>query len=506
MRDDAYLDEEAGRRLTARGLLELVRDRVSTGRLLDIGCGYGLLLDEARACGFTSVGLELSKAAAIHAREGLGLDVREHSLEDLAAEEMFDAIMLIDVLEHLSDPVSTIGLCRDHLRPGGVVCVVTPDPSSLTARVAGRRWWGLLSAHSYLMPRRTLLELLSASGLVLASDRSFVRSFSLGYWLAGFAGRSKRLALPQAMLEHPTLARLPLALSLGDERVIIASRIETFKPAQRLVPDRGGRRKVHVVLPAYNAANTVPDVARALPTDAADRALLVDDASTDETAAVALREGFEVIRHPTNRGYGANQKTCYVRAALDGAEIVVMVHADHQYDPGLVADMARPILEGRADVVIGSRLLEDEAIAGGMPRWKWLGNQLLTAIENRGFRQSHSEYHTGYRAFSVEFLRSVAFLRNSDSFVFDQEIFAQAVARGARIVELPIPTRYFLGASSVSFLRSVDYGLRTLWVLARFRVDAGSCKWPLLRRPAANLHSVRPVQAASQAHAGTRQG
>jgi glycosyltransferase involved in cell wall biosynthesis len=225
-----------------------------------------------------------------------------------------------------------------------------------------------------------------------------------------------------------------------------------------------------------------------MPVPAADRALLVDDASPDATRRTALSEGFDVLTHPKNRGYGANQKSCYVRAALDGADVVVMVHADNQYDPALVAKMVRPILDGAADVVIGSRLLEDEAIAGGMPRWKWIGNRFLTYIENRAFRRSYSEYHTGYRAFSTDFLRSVAFLRNNDGFVFDQEMFAQIVARGARVVELPIPTRYFLEASSVSFRTSCWYGLRTLAVLTRFRLDeAGRWRWTLLRRPAVDI-------------------
>jgi glycosyltransferase involved in cell wall biosynthesis len=181
---------------------------------------------------------------------------------------------------------------------------------------------------------------------------------------------------------------------------------------------------------------------------------------------------------------------------LDGADIVVMVHADNQYDPALVADIVAPIEEGRADVVVGSRLLEDEAIAGGMPRWKWVGNRLLTAIENRAFRRRFSEYHTGYRAFSAEFLRSIPYGRNADGFVFDQEIFAQAVARGARVVEVAIPTRYFLEASSVSFSRSVEYGLRTLLVLARFRADerrGEDGRWLLLRRPAARPAPAVPV-------------
>jgi len=292
-----------------------------------------------------------------------------------------------------------------------------------------------------------------------------------------------------------------MSLSLGDERVVLAHKTEVIAAPEPLVADRGGDVKVHVVLPAYNAAGTIPLVAREIPTHAADRALLVDDASTDDTTAVALGEGFDVLTHPANRGYGANQKTCYTRAALDGAEVVVMVHADNQYDPALVADMVRPIEEGFADVVIGSRLLYDESIAGGMPRWKWVGNRLLTWIENLGFRRRFSEYHTGYRAFSVDFLRSIPFHRNSDGFVFDQEIFAQIVARDARVVELAIPTRYFLEASTVSFRTSVVYGLRTLYVLARFRLDERRARWALLRAPASDISAAEPERAIEVADA-----
>jgi glycosyltransferase involved in cell wall biosynthesis len=260
-----------------------------------------------------------------------------------------------------------------------------------------------------------------------------------------------------------------------------------------VIVDRGSDSCVHVVLPAYNAERTVSQVAAALPADVVDRALLVDDASSDATVERALADGLDVLIHPRNRGYGANQKTCYVRAALDGADIVVMVHADNQYDPAFVAAMVKPIQEGRADIVIGSRLLEDEATAGGMPRWKWLGNRALTWIENLSFRRDFSEYHTGYRAFSIPFLRTIPFLRNSDGFVFDQEIFTQIVARGARVIELPIPTRYFLEASSVSFWESVLYGLRTLMLLVRFRRDEQRHSWLLLRRPAAKLVRDPPV-------------
>jgi 2-polyprenyl-3-methyl-5-hydroxy-6-metoxy-1,4-benzoquinol methylase len=497
MRDDGYLAEEAGRRRTARRVLKLIRSRVPAGRLLEVGCGHGLLLDEARRLGYETVGLEVSLAAVDFARDVLDLDVREQTIEELDDLERFDVIALVDVLEHLPDPVATITRCNELLASDGVLCIVTPDPSSPTARLAGRRWWALVPAHSYLLPRRTLLELLAARGLTIATDTRFVRSFSLGYWLAGLAARSERTASAGRLLTRTLGRRLSLSMSsLGDERVVLASNVQPLEPTSTLVKDRGGDIKVHVVLPADNAASTIPDVARELPTDAADRALLVDDASPDDTATVALREGFEVIRHPANRGYGANQKTCYVRAALDRADVVVMIHADHQYDPRLVADMVAPIAEGRADVVIGSRLLEDDAIAGGMPRWKWVGNRRLTATENYAFKRSHSEYHTGYRAFSVGFLRTIPFLRNSDNFVFDQEIFAQIVARGARVVELAIPTRYFLEASSVSFIKSVEYGMQTLWVLMRFRTDPGLSRWALLRDPTVTLPSERHADTA----------
>ncbi len=495
MRDDDYLAEEEGRRRTARRLLDLLAPHVvAGGRLLDVGCGHGLLLDEARLRGYAAEGLELSDDAVAHARGTLGLPVRTIPLEDPELDgEQYDAIVLADVLEHLDDPVGALERCRDLLALDGALLVITPDPSALTARLAGTRWWGFLPAHYCLVPRLTLLELIAGQGLVIAEDVPFVRSFTPGYWLAGLGERGGALG---AVVDG-VARRLPtssmLSLSLGDERVILARRTPVQEPAEPLVNDRGGDLKVHVVLPAYKAARTIDQVAHALPVQAADRALLVDDASSDGTVDAALAAGFEVLRHPTNRGYGANQKTCYARAALDGADIVVMVHADDQYDPGLVAEMVQPIAEGRADVVIGSRLLEDEAISGGMPRWKWVGNRFLTEIENRAFRRRFSEYHTGYRAYSVDFLRTIPFLRNSDGFVFDQEIFAQIVAAGGRVEELAIPTRYFHEASSVSFPASVEYGLRTLKVLGRFRRDESRGTWALLRRPAVDLRAERDL-------------
>jgi SAM-dependent methyltransferase len=499
MSDDAYLSEEEGRRATARRVLDLISRRVPAGRLLDVGCGHGLLLDEARRLGYDVLGLELSRTAAGYARDVLGLSVEEEPVEAFAGAtaDRFDVVVLADVIEHLEHPGAALDACAGLLADGGVLCVVTPDPSTPLARVAGARWWGYVPAHSCLLPGRTLRELLGARGLVISDDVALVRSFALRYWLAGLSERGGRAGSALRRLAATRLGARRVSLALGDERVVLAQRVAVVRPPEPLAADRGGSLHVTVVLPAYRAASTIPAVAKEMPVAVVDRALLVDDASPDATPEVALREGFELLRLPTNRGYGGNQKAGYVRALLDGADIVVMVHADNQYDPSLVERMVRPLEAGFADVVMGSRMLEDETIAGGMPRWKWIGNRALTAVENLAFRRGFSEYHTGYRAYSAEFLRRVAFLRNSDDFVFDQEMFAQIVASRSHVVELPIPTRYFLEASSVSLRASVRYGLKTLWVLVRFRLHQGGRRWPVLQPPAARLGAPSERDAAA---------
>jgi SAM-dependent methyltransferase len=503
MSDDLYLSEEEGRRATARRLVDLIRRHVPAGDLLDVGCGHGLLLDEARRSGYSVTGLELSESARAYATDVLGLDVRDETIERFAAkaECSFKVVVLADVIEHLEDPLGALDACERLLAPGGALCVITPDPSSAAARLAGPRWWGYIPAHTYLFPRQTLRELLEARGLVISEDVPLVRSFEFRYWLNGLAERGRQFGKLARAAAKTRVGGRTLSMSLGDERVMLAHKVPVAHAPRPLMADRGGDFRVHVVLPAYRAAETIPAVAESMPVESADRALLVDDASPDDTSEVALHHGIDVLRHPANRGYGANQKSCYVRAILDGADAVVMVHADNQYDPALVAQMVKPIEAGIADVVIGSRLLEDEAIAGGMPRWKWIGNRFLTSIENAAFRRGYSEYHTGYRAYSTEFLRKVAFLRNADGFVFDQEIFAQMIAHRARVIELPIPTRYFREASTVSFRASVEYGLRTLGVLARYRLDERRPRWPLLRPPAARLAPAAGPRAQDAAQA-----
>ena len=220
-----------------------------------------------------------------------------------------------------------------------------------------------------------------------------------------------------------------------------------------------------VVMPAYNAGRTLRMTYEELPKDTVNLVILVDDGSTDATLEVAHQLGLQIFVHNRNYGYGANQKTCYTEALRAGADIVVMVHPDYQYDPTLVPDIVAPIVRGEADIVLGSRLKSGSAVAQGMPWWKYLANRVLTTLENRVFRLTLSEYHTGYRAFRREVLETVNFTANSDGFVFDQEIIAQSVATGFRIAEIPVPTRYFPEASSASLVASTVYGLRILSVL-----------------------------------------
>jgi glycosyltransferase involved in cell wall biosynthesis len=208
----------------------------------------------------------------------------------------------------------------------------------------------------------------------------------------------------------------------------------------------------------------------ALPRDKVDMVILVDDGSKDETIRIAQELGLELFVHNRNYGYGANQKTCYREALKAGADIVVMVHPDYQYDPTLLPEIMRPIEEDRADVVLGSRLLGSHPVKQGMPWWKYVSNRFLTGLENRIFGLRLSEYHTGYRAFRREVLESVNLQMNSDKFIFDQEIMAQIVDIGFRVAEVPVPTRYFPQASSASFVQSSIYGLSILWLLARYLI------------------------------------
>jgi glycosyltransferase involved in cell wall biosynthesis len=228
------------------------------------------------------------------------------------------------------------------------------------------------------------------------------------------------------------------------------------------------RPRVVVVMPAYNAASTLRLTYEAIPRHKVDSIILVDDGSTDETLAIARELSLEVFVHTRNLGYGANQKTCYTEALRDGAQIIVMLHPDYQYDPTLLPELIAPIENGEADIVLGSRFLHGSALKQGMPWWKYISNRFLTYLENRVLRLNLSEYHTGYRAYSRRVLEELPFLLNSDKFVFDQEFLVQAAHLGFRIQETPVPAKYFAEASSAGFLDSTVYGISILVLLARF--------------------------------------
>jgi glycosyltransferase involved in cell wall biosynthesis len=230
-------------------------------------------------------------------------------------------------------------------------------------------------------------------------------------------------------------------------------------------------KKITVVLPAYNAERTLEKTYEALERKVVDDLILVDDCSQDRTVEVARRLGLHVICHEKNMGYGGNQKSCYRAALARGADIVVMVHPDYQYAPELVPAMSWLISSGLFDVVLGSRILGTGALEGGMPRYKYLANRLLTAFQNFLLSHKLSEYHTGYRAFSRKVLEALPLEENSDDFVFDNQMLAQVVYFGFRIGEVTCPTRYTAESSSINFGRSVRYGLGVLQTSLLFRLD-----------------------------------
>jgi len=240
-------------------------------------------------------------------------------------------------------------------------------------------------------------------------------------------------------------------------------------------------KKVVVVLPAYNAEQTLEKTYKEIPTEIVDEIILVDDASRDKTAQLARKIGIpHIVEHPSNLGYGGNQKTCYDKALSLGADIVIMLHPDYQYTPKLIAAMASIIANDLYHVVFGSRILGKGALLGGMPQYKYLANRALTFIQNFLMNQKLSEYHTGYRAFSREVLTSINYQMNSDDFVFDNEMIAQIFNAGYSIAEVTCPTKYFPEASSINLARSIKYGFGVLRVtFSYFFHKTGLRKSPL---------------------------
>jgi glycosyltransferase involved in cell wall biosynthesis len=257
------------------------------------------------------------------------------------------------------------------------------------------------------------------------------------------------------------------------ERPQLAPRHEIFRIERILHPEVeqpiSRRHKIIVVLPAYNAETTLAATLADVPVGSVDEILLVDDGSRDRTVPVAREMGLTVTVHPQNRGYGGNQKTCY-RYALDrGADIVVMLHPDYQYDSRVIPHAVAFIEHDICDVVLGNRIRSrQEALAGGMPLYKYLSNRFLTAVENMALGQNLGDFHTGFRVYRREVLEQIPYEGNSDDFVFDTQFLVQAIQRGFRLGDIPMPVRYFAEASSINFQRSLRYGLATLGVVGQY--------------------------------------
>jgi glycosyltransferase involved in cell wall biosynthesis len=255
-------------------------------------------------------------------------------------------------------------------------------------------------------------------------------------------------------------------------------------------------KRVVVVLPAYNAAETLKQTFNEIPKDFVDTVLLVDDGSSDNTASIARGLGMIVVRHERNLGYGANQKTCYRKALELGADIIVMLHPDYQYPPRMVPAMICMIAYGKYDLVLGSRILGGEALTGGMPAWRYVGNRILTFIQNILLGTKISEFHTGFRAYTREVLLRIPFDRNSDDFVFDNQMLAQAVWAGFKVGEISCEANYFKEASSISFSRAIRYALGVLATSCDYALNRDSAAHPVLRRPTSDQELLPEVHGS----------
>jgi len=475
MADEAYLQEEEGRRISAGPILKELKRLKKMGRLLDIGCATGFLLDEAKKQGWEVYGVELSRWAVDYAKNKFGINnIFEGTLKKARfAGNFFDAVILKDTIEHLPNPREVFVEIRRILKPSGILCVNTPNINGWLSRALGAKWWGVKESHLYYFTPGSLCKMLDASGFTVIKSRSCARTFSLGYWLEKLGFYNKPLAqLFSLLMKRDFIAKRLIRINLGDQIEVFARKVRKLEYLDELEAPisiaEEKRSKVAVVLPAYNAAKTIQKTVQDIPRQFVDEIILVDDASKDNTVEIAKGLGLKVFVHPKNKGYGANQKTCYSEALEAGYDIIVMVHPDYQYDPKVMLELIEPIQKGKADAVFGSRMMKGGALEGGMPLWKHNTNILLTALENVILGTYLTEYHSGFRAYSANYLRSVNFMLNSDSFVFDTEIIVQGLVKYMRIDEVPIRTRYFDEASTIKFLPAISYGLGILKVLFKY--------------------------------------
>ncbi|MBI3252802.1 MAG: methyltransferase domain-containing protein [Candidatus Omnitrophica bacterium] len=468
MADPEYLKEEKGRRAQGRVVLKRISRFKRTGKILDIGCGPGFLLDEAKNQGWETAGVDLSAWAKAHSRDHFGIDVFQGSLEEARfPDRTFDAVVMMDVIEHLEDPKRVLKEIRRILKNDGVLYVSTPDIQSFLSRALRARWWGINKYHLFYFSKKTLERLFTAVGFKKLRYASYPRIFTLRYW-------ARRLEAYPAFIHRPVAALAGLGncgerllkIVLHDQIDVVARKITRLDSLETGEETKEGsslkKQKVTAVLPAYNAEKTLERTVADIPRDVVDEIILVDDKSKDRTVAIAKRLNLVVFQHEKNKGYGANQKTCYRRAIERGADVVVMVHPDYQYDPKIIPQLIEPILRGEADAVFGSRMMKGGALEGGMPMWKHNANILLTAFENVMLGTYLTEYHSGFRAYRTRMLCGIAYEKNSDGFLFDTEIIVQILANHYKIDEVPIRTRYFEEASSIKLWPSLLYGLGIL--------------------------------------------
>ena len=403
-------------------------------KVLDAGCGAGLvsrpLLKDYRVTGIDNQSNAVEFCRRMAAEHGQTEKIFQPAylkgdlLKLPFAENSFDAAIFLNVIEHLEDPRPMVRELTRVLKPGGRLLVTTENCDS--------RLW------------------------VLAENT----------WYRFFGGNCKPYLYhvhPQRFTFSSLRGCLQEFLQLQDHRLGVYG-MESFTVAVKREGPMKKKKKVIVVMPAYNAAKTLERTYADIPKGVVDEVILVDDVSKDETVAVAKRLPIKVVVHMQNKGYGGNQKTCYTEALKAGADVIVMVHPDYQYDSSLIPQMISPILDGHADFVLGSRIIGEGALKGGMPWWRYVSNRFLTSLSNIVYNHKYSDLHTGFRAYSREMLETIPFLKNSDDFIFDGQFIAQAHAHGFRATEVPIPTRYFAEASSISFNASVRYGLATLKV------------------------------------------
>lgn len=473
--DQAYLAESVGRRKAARKVLKRIKKHKRSGKLLEVGCSAGFFLDEARQAGFDVTGIELSEWAMNFAKNKLGLTDLYSSVEEgNFPDHCFDVIVMQDVIEHLVDPAGMLLKLRKLIKNNGILYISTPNIASRAAKLFKMRWWGINAFHLFYFSKKTLSQLLMNLGYQPGKCYTYTRYFSLDYLSERVKSYSSRMGrFLHWLFDKTSLSKFCFPVNFYDQLDMIVTKkrmLSDFDDTkiQRAAQVLNKDAKVVVVLPAYNAAKTLPITIRDIPKDVVDHIILVDDCSPDNTVAVAKSLNLEVIEHKKNRGYGGNQKTCYQAALEYGADIVVMVHPDYQYDPTVIPEMIKPIQYGEADACFGSRMMKGGALEGGMPKWKHNANILLTAAENVVLGVYLTEYHTGFRAYSADLLRSINFEANSDGFVFDTEIIVQAILKGAKIEEVPIRTRYFDEASKIRFWPSSKYGLGILWTLGKY--------------------------------------